>query len=393
MKTERELAELIFDAFRATNSKTNHIVMMRTIRFGIYQKLNPKEQEIFFKVLNGLIFTEYITYQQESPEVIRLTQKGYDYIYDDEKVELMLKTPWVIPSTENTNWDKAYFRLWKIIGPQDNAIYYMSGPKFYKFIMDLCDTIPPSYNQYIEQRRKKELSTSRVDYYKDLINEIDEDNRIDLYVNIQKHIENEIVFNNEQINDDALVPEFFIEKQIIEENSSIKTENEVKSDITPTVFISYSWDSSEHEKWVLNLATKLINNGVNVILDKWDLGKLGKLLPNFMESSINKSDRVICIMTPNYKKKTEKLNGGVGYEYSIITAEIFADDINTTKFIPLLKEGDDSNAIPIVLKGRKYVDMRNEDDFENKFFNELLRDIFDEPMYKKPKIGKKPDFK
>lgn len=160
----------------------------------------------------------------------------------------------------------------------------------------------------------------------------------------------------------------------------------------PKVFISYSWDNEEHEKWILELATKLRENGVDAILDKWDLGPLGKPLPNFMETSISKSQRVICVMTPNYKKKTDNLAGGVGYEYSIISGEIFTDDINTSKFIPLFRNGTDADAIPTILKGRKYVDMRDDSKFEDKFFHELLRDIHNAPKFKRPLMGKKPTF-
>ena len=39
----------------------------------------------------------------------------------------------------------------------------------------------------------------------------------------------------------------------------------------PKAFISYSHDSSDHKRWVAVLATKLRENGVDVILDQWDL--------------------------------------------------------------------------------------------------------------------------
>ena len=39
----------------------------------------------------------------------------------------------------------------------------------------------------------------------------------------------------------------------------------------PRLFISYSWSTSEHEQWVIDLATELVNSGVDVVLDKWDL--------------------------------------------------------------------------------------------------------------------------
>jgi hypothetical protein len=189
MKNEREIAELIFDKFRASNCKAGHIVMFRVIQFNIIDKLNPKEKELFSVVFNGLIATGYFTYESDSPVCIRLTEKGYDYIYDDNRIKLMLSKPWVIPPVNKTDWDKAFFRLWKIIGPRDGASYYLSGSKFYEFMMELCDDIPPSYTNYIDYRRKKELSTSRVDYYNDLINHLDEEKRKVLYVNVQLFIE------------------------------------------------------------------------------------------------------------------------------------------------------------------------------------------------------------
>ena len=158
----------------------------------------------------------------------------------------------------------------------------------------------------------------------------------------------------------------------------------------PVVFISYSWDDTNHEKWVLNLATRLQSKfGIEVILDKWEM-KLGKLLPHFMEHAITDSQRVICVMTPNYKKKTDKLLGGVGVEYSIITAEI-QKNIKTDKFIPLFRSGN-LDDIPTFLAGRDFVDMR-EDAVFDKAIEDLARDIWDEPKYRKPVLGAKPKFK
>ncbi|MGX2954498.1 toll/interleukin-1 receptor domain-containing protein [Shewanella sp. JL219SE-S6] len=39
----------------------------------------------------------------------------------------------------------------------------------------------------------------------------------------------------------------------------------------PRCFISYSHDNENHKEWVLNLATRLVKNGVDVTLDQWDL--------------------------------------------------------------------------------------------------------------------------
>ena len=54
----------------------------------------------------------------------------------------------------------------------------------------------------------------------------------------------------------------------------------------PKTFISYSWSSPEHESWVLGLATELVENGVHVIFDKWDLSE-GADKYKFMEQMVD----------------------------------------------------------------------------------------------------------
>ena len=388
MRTEREIAELLFDTFRAAKCKAGEIVMMRTIKFSLVEKLNPKEKELFDIVFVGLQLTGYITYENSSLECIKLTQKGYDYIYDDEQIKNMLNTPWVIPVYGKTDWDKAYNKLWRIIGPQETAKCYIKGPEFYNLVLKFTDVLPSSYGGYIDYLRKKELSTSRVDYYKDLGNSLDEQKRFLFYGEIQMFLENKLISHQEVIEIDSL---FDIDTSDYRKQMKSPADAIINSDGDhPVVFISYSWDDTNHEKWVLNLATRLQSKfGIEVILDKWEM-KLGKLLPHFMEHAITDSQRVICVMTPNYKKKTDKLLGGVGVEYSIITAEI-QKNIKTDKFIPLFRSGN-LDDIPTFLAGRDFVDMR-EDAVFDKAIEDLARDIWDEPKYRKPVLGAKPKFK
>ncbi|ENX45025.1 MULTISPECIES: SEFIR domain-containing protein [Acinetobacter] len=54
----------------------------------------------------------------------------------------------------------------------------------------------------------------------------------------------------------------------------------------PKLFISYSWSSSEHEEWVLELAENLIKDGIDIALDKWELRE-GDDPIIFMESMVN----------------------------------------------------------------------------------------------------------
>lgn len=394
MKNERQIAELIFDKFRKQNCKTNEIVPFRSIRFGPIDTLNPKEKELFDKVFIGLQALDYFLYEKDGLESIRLTQKGYDYIYDDEQVELISKKPWVIPQHNTTDWNSAFNRAWKVINDK-YSLYYLEQSPLYKMVREINDSLPPFAN-YKEKREKNGKFLTRENMFYDLINELPVEKRFEFYVTLQEYIEKTNP-EKEKPNDGSDLslwgtpaPTAPVTIPVVEEVVTPVIPAVVDDEI-PTVFISYSWDTPEHEAWVLNLATNLMENGVNVILDKWDLGKFGKLLPNFMEQSISKSQRVICVMTPNFKKKTDKLEGGVGYEYSIITAEIFGKCVNTSKFIPLIRVGTEADAIPTALSGRNYINMRKDEEFDSKL-EELLRDIHNAPKYKKPALGAKPKF-
>src|SRR4051812_17731845 len=54
---------------------------------------------------------------------------------------------------------------------------------------------------------------------------------------------------------------------------------------TPTVFISYSWESPAHKEWVRDFASQLRADGVEVTLDQWKLVP-GDQLAQFMEREI-----------------------------------------------------------------------------------------------------------
>ena len=54
MIADKELAEFIFDIFRAVQSKVGLIVMMRTFDMKLSKELNPKEQVHKLNVYNEL---------------------------------------------------------------------------------------------------------------------------------------------------------------------------------------------------------------------------------------------------------------------------------------------------------------------------------------------------
>ena len=155
---------------------------------------------------------------------------------------------------------------------------------------------------------------------------------------------------------------------------------------SPRVFVSYSHDDDMHKNWVLQLATRLRSNSVDVILDRWNI-TLGSDIAQFMEQGLSNSDRIICICTRKYVEKANEGILGVGYEKRIIVAQYLAPQ-NKNYVIPLLR-GNDQGKPPTCLQGLTYIDFRNDSFYENNY-EKLLRDLLNEPVLPLPPIGKNP---
>ncbi|MBD8533390.1 MULTISPECIES: toll/interleukin-1 receptor domain-containing protein [unclassified Massilia] len=154
----------------------------------------------------------------------------------------------------------------------------------------------------------------------------------------------------------------------------------------PKVFISYSHDSQEHKKWVLDLATRLRNTGVDATLDQWDL-QPGDDLPHFMERNLASADRIVMVCTDRYVEKANSGSGGVGYEKMIITSNLL-QNIDKNKVIPIIRQNG-SHDVPTFLKSKLFIDFSKIDGFEFAF-DELIRSLHGAPLFKKPEIGNNP---
>jgi hypothetical protein len=148
----------------------------------------------------------------------------------------------------------------------------------------------------------------------------------------------------------------------------------------PTVFISYTWQDDAEKEWVHKFAHRLTENDIDVTLDQWAL-HLGDPLTSFMEQSIAKNDYVLIICTPRYKERSEKREGGVGYEGDIMTAELFLNK-NHRKFIPVLRNGNWMSGIPSWLAGKYAVDLRGAQ-YSEQQFTDLLSAILNKAVISK----------
>lgn len=173
------------------------------------------------------------------------------------------------------------------------------------------------------------------------------------------------------------------------------TTNSIEIDKTKTykVFISYCWSSPEHENWVHGLAERLMNDGIEVKYDKWDL-KEGQDKNAFMESMVTDEtiDKVLVICNKAYKDKADRRKGGVGTETQIITSELY-DKIEQTKFIPIIAEQGEQfdSYMPVYIKSRIGIDLCTRETYEDEY-EKLLRAITERPKYRKPKLGKLPTY-
>ena len=162
----------------------------------------------------------------------------------------------------------------------------------------------------------------------------------------------------------------------------------------PRLFVSYSWSTPKHEQWVLDLSTELVNSGVDVILDKWELRE-GHDSIAFMEKMVADPtiSKVILVCDRVYADKANDRAGGVGTETQIISAEVYAKQAQD-KFVAVIAEKDrttDKPYLPIYYKSRIYVDLSESDRYAENF-EKLLRWIFDKQLYIKPELGKQPSF-
>jgi len=271
---------------------------------------------------------------------------------------------------EKMNWIEIYNRLFEVINVQEDAGTYFSGPRFIKTLKKFKPYYP-DYSQYIGLRNEQGKSTSRKIFYYDIIMELDENTRINFVNSILKMIEP------------------FEKEKVISIKALIKGEplkiQKPKQKNAVIVFISYSWDTEDHKKWVLDLADNLCKDGIDVLLDRYEL-RAGKSVQYFVENSIKKANKILIVFTPNYKLKAEKRVGGVGYEYSILNSELYQKQADNERIIPILRTGKKSESIPEFMQQYIHIDMANNKNYKDSY-TDLLRELYDKPEIVKPKIG------
>ena len=163
--------------------------------------------------------------------------------------------------------------------------------------------------------------------------------------------------------------------------------------MTPKVFISYSWTNQAHQELVKEWADRLLSDGVDVILDLYDL-KEGHDKVAFMERMVTDPDvtHVLVVCDKSYAEKADARKKGVGTESQIISKEVY-DKVEQSKFIPVVCEfsGGDTPYLPVFLQSRIWIDFSSPEAV-NAHWEQLIRLLFGKPQHQKPSVGKPPAY-
>lgn len=172
----------------------DQIVMMRNVQNKLHE-LNPKERDMFVPVANELIENGYFTYEKGSLQVLRLTQKGRDYIYEpnaelDCCYDVQKLTP--VQSQYLANW-------------HDSFVNWVNGVLG---IIELLSVLPMATDedrQALAQCKAILNGYEVVSVEESLLNGVLTDEVLDMIEKLNKRIVDNIV---EHIKTDALTKEF-----------------------------------------------------------------------------------------------------------------------------------------------------------------------------------------
>jgi len=100
-----------------------------------------------------------------------------------------------------------------------------------------------------------------------------------------------------------------------------------------------------------------------VVLDRWHNAQIGASVARFVER-IEKSDRIVMVGTPHYRRKYENKDSSTGYvvaaEVDLINNRLLGTEPQKLSVLPLLLDGEKMTSLPPLLHGRVYADFRDE---------------------------------
>ncbi|WP_226545582.1 toll/interleukin-1 receptor domain-containing protein [Bacillus thuringiensis] len=154
-----------------------------------------------------------------------------------------------------------------------------------------------------------------------------------------------------------------------------------------SVFVSYSWDSEEHQKWVQDFTNDLRKNGLMATMDLFEFQKGTQNMNKMMIENIRDNDFIILVLTKKYSEKANFFDGGVGFE-NILSIPLLKE--NPNKFIFIVREESGfSDALPFYLKDYYAINFGKNEDYTTKF-DELIHKLYKVNYWDEQPIGEVP---
>lgn len=152
----------------------------------------------------------------------------------------------------------------------------------------------------------------------------------------------------------------------------------------PKVFISYSWDSPEHKERILELANRLLREGIDCNIDEYEESP-SEGWPRWVLNQLDWAEFVIVVCTEQYDRRfrgrEEPGKGrGVTWEGAIINQVLYDEHVKSTKFIPVVFSDKDRDNIPSPLRGFTSYNLDTE-------YEALYRRLTKQPLNPKPSLG------
>lgn len=151
----------------------------------------------------------------------------------------------------------------------------------------------------------------------------------------------------------------------------------MRRDLDPKIcFISYAWDSPDHQAWVAAFANDLRNAGLSVLIDQ-EMLQPGSSVARYM-ARIADSDYIVVVGTPGYleryyNERDTNQGSGVAAEMDLIGHRLAAgNEVQKATVLPVLRTGDPASAFPPFLQPRLFADFRDPAYYFQRLFDLVL---------------------
>lgn len=147
------------------------------------------------------------------------------------------------------------------------------------------------------------------------------------------------------------------------------------------IFVTYAWDGETPDKKVLTLVADLRKYGYDAFCDIMKSQEVTAInFHEMMAKSLQNTDKVIVVLSEQYKKKADSFAGGVGEEYRYLISDC---GNKPQKYILVTFEKDIKKVIPDFLQGREVLSL----DENNIICDSLLHKINGTNQYSFPPVS------